>query len=78
MRYRVRTYAIGKTEWDTPDVETWFDDPAEAAGMFLNLLEMDGKVPHNTGHRALTHLLQGASSFAAAGEDGYYHIERLP
>lgn len=80
MRYVVRTYDITGTAHDSnrPDVETWFDDPAEAADLYMNLLSQDESAPHTTGHRLLTCMLRGDRTFAVLSRHSYYKIEALP
>lgn len=76
MRYRVATSGVRRPA--IADVETWFDDPAEAADLFMELLAQDDTTPHNSGHRLLTCLLLGDRSFAVLSGNSYYKIEALP
>lgn len=82
MRYVVRTYSvvprIGAFEIDRPDVETWCEDPAEAAELFMELIQRDGTVQQRTGHRLLTCILRGDRSFAVLSHHSYYTVEALP
>jgi hypothetical protein len=78
VRYVVRTYSIVGYDSSRPDVETWFDDPAEAAELYMQLIANDETTPRSSGHRLLTCMLRGDRSFAVLSNHSYYKIEAVP
>lgn len=82
MRYVVRTYSVvpssGVHDSNRPDAEAWFDDPAEAAELYMQLIAADDTAPMHSGHRLLTGMLRGDRSFAVLSRHSYYKIEALP
>jgi hypothetical protein len=75
VRYRVTNQSH---DADRPDVETWFDDPAEAADLYLSLIRDDDTAPMDVGFRLLTCMLRGDRSFAVLSGHSYYKVEALP